>query len=144
MPGRIPRARGRIVMKITKIEHFQLNRKAMSGSSTNTEKQKPVELPGSRPARSDEAKRSERRRVEKLEHEQMLERLGRRAEKFKIDADKYRRSLNYQRHGATERYYVKVINASTDKVVREVPPSEELDRIAAIMNFLREYFDVRG
>jgi len=57
--------------------------------------------------------------------------------RFTVDPLKYTRELSYRKHLPTHRYYCQVINASTEKVIREVPPVEQLDRVARWREFIR-------
>ncbi len=57
--------------------------------------------------------------------------------RFSIDPLKYTRELSYRKHLPTHRYYCQVINVSTEKVIREVPPVEQLDRVARWKQFIQ-------
>jgi len=54
-----------------------------------------------------------------------------------IDPLRYSRYLTYKKHIPTNRYYCQVVNASTKQVVREIPPVDELDRIARWNEYIR-------
>ena len=64
------------------------------------------------------------------------------ASDFSVDPDRYRRNLDYTKHSATGRYFVKVIDSSSGEVIREVPPEGQLDRMARIRDLIRKAYSV--
>ncbi len=78
-----------------------------------------------------------RSRREKLKREEKVRKLRQKARETRMEYSGYSRKLNYKKHKATDRYFVRVIDESSNEVVREVPPREELDRIAKMLQYLR-------
>ncbi|MBN2071822.1 MAG: flagellar protein FlaG [Candidatus Krumholzibacteriota bacterium] len=52
------------------------------------------------------------------------------------------RELAYKKHPGTNKYYVRVQDAETKEIVREIPPPEELDRIARLVKYLQANFGI--
>jgi len=52
------------------------------------------------------------------------------------------RELAYKKHEATNKYYVRVRDAETKEIVREVPAPEDLDRIARLVRYLQANFGI--
>lgn len=50
--------------------------------------------------------------------------------------DPLRTNIKFQFHEKLNDYYVTVINASTDEVIREIPPKKMLDMYAAMAEFM--------
>lgn len=89
------------------------------------------------------ARLANRRRAEKLKREEEIKKLRREAREAEMEYASYSRRLNYKKHQATDRYFVRVIDSSSDEVIREVPPKEELDRIAKMLQYLRTKFGMK-
>ncbi|MFD1038879.1 flagellar protein FlaG [Virgibacillus byunsanensis] len=47
-----------------------------------------------------------------------------------------RTNLKFELHDKLDKYYVKVVNTSTDEVVKEIPPEKMLDMYAAMAEFM--------
>jgi flagellar protein FlaG len=83
------------------------------------------------------------RSTERLKREEEIKKLRRETREAEMEYASYSRRLNYKKHQATDRYFVRVIDSSSDEVVREVPPQEELDRIAKMLQYLRTRFGMK-
>jgi flagellar protein FlaG len=47
-----------------------------------------------------------------------------------------RRNLKFELHDKLDKYYVTVIDSSTDEVLKEIPPKEMLDMYAEMVEFM--------
>lgn len=52
-------------------------------------------------------------------------------------------NLRFELHDDLDRYYVKVIDQSTDEIVREIPPEEMLDMYASMLQHMGLLIDER-
>ncbi len=131
-------------MKITNVQHPLLVRRIPetvqgtaqeapgSGGAAEAMKEQVRELR--------ETRRASMRRVRKEQEYAAEQRRFSKASKYGINPDGLRRNLTYLKHRASNSYFVRVIDASTDKVIREVPPEEQLDRIARMREFIASHY----
>jgi len=52
--------------------------------------------------------------------------------------------LSYKVHEATNKIIIKVLDSSTDEVLREIPPESRLNSLAKIMEFAGLIYDKKG
>jgi len=122
-------------MRIVSIASISLDTKTAHSASTNFEK---VRIEQTRRISTSQHERKieeERRQIERQRKQEALRLIY--EHHFEIDPYEYARELSYRKHLPTKRYYCQVINVSTEEVIREVPPEEQLDRIARWRQFIQ-------
>ncbi|MBM7541605.1 flagellar protein FlaG [Amphibacillus cookii] len=67
--------------------------------------------------------------VDRVELESMVEGLNEFLEPV-------RTSIKFEMHEKLEKYYVRVVDSSTDEIIREIPPEQMLDMYAAMAEFM--------
>ncbi|WP_040978817.1 flagellar protein FlaG [Oceanobacillus jeddahense] len=75
------------------------------------------------------AKTEENKAVSKAQVEQVIEKMNGFLEPI-------RRNVKFEMHDKLEKYYVTVVDADKDEVIREIPPKKLLDMYAEMADFM--------
>jgi len=122
-------------MRIGSIATSGIDIKTVQYESTNFEKVRVEQTRRISTSQHERRIEEERRQIERQRKQEALKLIY--EHRFEIDPYKYARELSYRKHFPTKRYYCQVINVSTDEVIREVPPEEQLDRVARWRQFIQ-------